>query len=306
MNKLLPGIILIAGLMGCTIQDGIADNNESNLRRETITKETSTLVYSYSEKSVPYGNNGIITLHLNFPSNLSPTLHLNSNSNETPVENGIVLDIIQDGPVLNNDGSIDLMIKIVFEAFLPGKVRINPIVIDMISIEEGPVPKISFELNPIIFDFPGDPSLIQLDSDNKDGPDKREMADLISIEDKPKLNPLILISVIAVVLALILIYFLRKKSVPEVIDNRAVLLKLREQFEKKYLNQTGPEDIRPAYGELRKIICLTPDILNKPDKKEDYLRECNRLYFPGKPLTGKAAENRLRDIFYGLSKGNEE
>lgn len=179
MKKSVPLIILIFIFFSCTSREDIDIINKHALHKETIEKENCSLVYTYNENLLSYGDNAIITINLNFPVSLYPMLKLNSTGKESIIQNGVIIDIIWYGPFLQNDGSIDITIKIIFEAFLPGTVSVNPFTIELISSEGKSGLPIIFRIDLLKFEFAGDPSLISMETHNTSESQPGELAEFI-------------------------------------------------------------------------------------------------------------------------------
>lgn len=320
MYKYIFGIILVFSLITCTQKTDVSghgssvninksykdDNSGWTLRKETISKENCSLVYTYNDNLLSYGINSTINLHLNYPVNLFPVLKLDSAETGSPIQNGVLLDIIRNNHVLKPDGSVEMIIKIVFEAFLPGDVIINPFTVEMFSENSVSTPELTFEVQSIDFKFTGDPSLVSVKDNNET--EKKELAELITIEDRPKST--LLITIIAsscIILFIALFFFLkRKKHLAATINSEEKDLRHLKQTKQDYFEQLEYDNLRDAYGSLRKIIQLSPELNSKPKIKKKYLSECNDIYFSGKIISGESSKQHLNNLFLKIKEENKE
>lgn len=318
MNKIILTLMLTITLISygfastetsSSSQDfAYTEANENQLRKETIKKGNSTLTCSYNENTLSYGQNSIVDLEIHYPVNLAPSIRLNSQGMEYAVENGQVLDILEGNPVMQEDGSVSVKIEIVFEAFLPGTVRINSFAIDMFSTGNGSAPQFTFNVQAISFEFAGDPSLVSIEGSDNSEAGGRELAELITTKESsgPTLLIIIISAALVILLPILFIFLKKKKTVIETLSDEENILKLLEKSRQNYYEQLDDKNLRPAYGNLRKIIQLSPELSDRPKMKEKYMNECNEIYFSGRTISGETAKQHIKNLFLKITEESKE
>ena len=293
---MLLALVSLVGCDGSINRKYPAPDGDSVLRTDTIEKSNCTLAYTYPVEALSYGDNGLILLDLSFPMGFVPELRLPGDDMGAIMENGSILEIAQDDPVVLSDGSTTMSIRISFEAFLPGTAIFGPFSIDFHRPDEESESRVVIEVDPIEFVFNGDPSLMDIDAEQGEPP---ELAGLISPPEKPAPIRLLPFAVVLLVITggALFAFLPRKKPEIQPADKDYMLTKFREQFEGQFFDVVGQDDLRAAYEILSRAIMWAPHLGGNPEIRTKLLAECAKIRFSGRPAAGERAEQRLRTLY---------
>ncbi|MCF6335849.1 MAG: hypothetical protein L3J12_08920 [Spirochaetales bacterium] len=303
--KLILSVLFISFiLIGCSQAGENKQEQDISLYKETITKGSNTMEYSYTREEILYGEEVIMTIDIRYPTSLSPWINLDTLNYADFIENGLILDIKKTDPVPDKNSFFNMEIKIRFEAFLPGDVLLGPITLEMRSKNSDTEPTNIFTIEPITFVFKGDPSLLTR------GEEQSEPAGLITPHTE-KRNFTIFIYAIPIILILIsiIIFLLLKRAGrfrEKKPDGKEKFLLLTSRFRENYLNTGSNVDLRPAFRELKEIIKLSSYSSRDPVASAEYMNRCSRYYFKGRVIKGKQAMDDLADIFSNIQGGAED
>ena len=92
----------------------------------------------------------------------------------------------------------------------------------------------------------------------------------------------------------------------ETLSDEENILKLLEKSRQNYYEQLDDKNLRPAYGNLRKIIQLSPELSDRPKMKEKYMNECNEIYFSGRTISGETAKQHIKNLFLKITEESKE
>jgi hypothetical protein len=295
------GVLLVAalGLVGCGGSEGKTGSGaegDSVQRTNTIEKGDFSLAYTYPVDALSYGGNGLVGLELIYPVDYVPELSLGNRGTEATMVNGVIMGIDRADPVILNDGSAEMAIRIDFEAFLPGLVTLGQFVVDFTRPEDAEESRVSIEVDALEFTFYGDPSLTDPEEAKSPPP---ELAGLIVVPEKRARVWALPIVIALLVLsgAALLAFFPRKKPAVRPPDPEQMLNKLRMQFEGEFLGDSRPVDLRPAYEVLNRAVGWVPHLGGRPEMQAKLITECAKVRFSGRQVTGEKAMERLRGLY---------
>jgi hypothetical protein len=295
------GVLFVAalGLVGCGGSDwrtGSGTEGDSVQRTNTIEKGDFSLAYTCPVDALSYGENGLISLELIYPVDYVPELSLGNRGTEATMDNGVILGIDRDDPVILGDGSAAMALRIGFEAFLPGVVTLGQFAVDFGRPEDAQESRVSIEVDALEFTFYGDPSLTDLQEAKSPPP---ELAGLIVVPEKRARVWVLPIVIALLVLSggALLAFFPRKKPAIRPPDPEQMLNKLRVQFEGEFLGDSRPDDLRPAYEALNRAVQWVPRLGGRPEMRAKLITECAKVRFSGQQVTGEKAMERLRGLY---------
>jgi hypothetical protein len=269
---------------------GARGEETANLRTESYQKGQYNLIMSYPNGKAEYGSRIDVKLTIEYPEDEQWQLLPVEAQDGEDLSNTIIHDIFLSPQIILGNGRATADIKIVMEAYLPGKAVLPAMTVRFLQ------------------DITTEAVVIAVESAITGDAEQAELSPIWVPDPPPKANLIIIISAAT---ALLLTFFLiitvlrkrRLKAVSALPMPEKTVDELMDDFKISFIETDDVRDIRGAFRQLSKIIDLLLEHGLPAEKHDEFKAVCLDAGFSGKIYSSGDVHRRLCRIWDEIAGG---